>query len=315
MHGATSPPPCWRALRGAAADQLPPSRRTAATGERRAGRGVRPAALARGGGEPAQRPGRGADTSPGSERKLVQIVTIHKSKGLEYPLVLPFICSHRRRRHPPLFHEAGGGQSHRARSHRRRGAPWPRPTRSARRRPQACSYVALTRGSMPPGSGWRRCGQGRASRRRPTCTAPPSATCCKGGGGDAGTLATALTDLAQALPGWPSVSPRTARPLLPAEAGEAVGSPLCAHVPGGSLSGTGGSAPTGGWRPRATATARVLANPGFDDEVATRGCRHRAGKEACSFHLHLPEGACPGTLLHSLFETIDPEHAGASRWQ
>ncbi|MGL5481865.1 MAG: 3'-5' exonuclease, partial [Aeromonas veronii] len=30
-----------------------------------------------------------------SERKLVQIVTIHKSKGLEYPLVfLPFICSH-----------------------------------------------------------------------------------------------------------------------------------------------------------------------------------------------------------------------------
>ena len=31
-----------------------------------------------------------------SERKLVQIVTIHKSKGLEYPLVfLPFICAYR----------------------------------------------------------------------------------------------------------------------------------------------------------------------------------------------------------------------------
>ncbi|WP_290437243.1 exodeoxyribonuclease V subunit beta, partial [Aeromonas caviae] len=42
-----------------------------------------------------------------SERKLVQIVTIHKSKGLEYPLVfLPFICSHRAA-DTPLFHEAG----------------------------------------------------------------------------------------------------------------------------------------------------------------------------------------------------------------
>ncbi|WP_287147804.1 exodeoxyribonuclease V subunit beta, partial [Aeromonas sp.] len=41
-----------------------------------------------------------------SERKLVQIVTIHKSKGLEYPLVfLPFICSHRTAE-TPLYHEA-----------------------------------------------------------------------------------------------------------------------------------------------------------------------------------------------------------------
>ncbi|PJG57297.1 UvrD-helicase domain-containing protein, partial [Aeromonas cavernicola] len=39
-----------------------------------------------------------------SERKLVQIVTIHKSKGLEYPLVfLPFICSHRTAE-TPLYH-------------------------------------------------------------------------------------------------------------------------------------------------------------------------------------------------------------------
>jgi exodeoxyribonuclease V beta subunit len=38
----------------------------------------------------------------------VQIVTIHKSKGLEYPLVfLPFICSHRAADTP--VHEAEAG--------------------------------------------------------------------------------------------------------------------------------------------------------------------------------------------------------------
>ena len=40
-----------------------------------------------------------------SERNLVQIVTIHKSKGLEYPLVfLPYICSFRETKEP-LFHQ------------------------------------------------------------------------------------------------------------------------------------------------------------------------------------------------------------------
>ncbi|MRI34889.1 exodeoxyribonuclease V subunit beta [Endozoicomonas sp. OPT23] len=40
-----------------------------------------------------------------SERNLVQIVTIHKSKGLEYPIVfLPYICSFRENK-DPLYHQ------------------------------------------------------------------------------------------------------------------------------------------------------------------------------------------------------------------
>lgn len=40
-----------------------------------------------------------------SERNLVKIVTIHKSKGLEYPLVyLPFACNYRRSKQP-LYHD------------------------------------------------------------------------------------------------------------------------------------------------------------------------------------------------------------------
>ena len=46
-----------------------------------------------------------------SERNLVKIVTIHKSKGLEYNIVfLPFICSHRPAE-SPLFHDEQSGNA------------------------------------------------------------------------------------------------------------------------------------------------------------------------------------------------------------
>ncbi|WP_164650992.1 3'-5' exonuclease, partial [Pseudomonas viridiflava] len=47
-----------------------------------------------------------------SDEQLVKVVTIHKSKGLQYPLVfLPFICSSKPvdgRRLPLQFHDAEG---------------------------------------------------------------------------------------------------------------------------------------------------------------------------------------------------------------
>ena len=142
-----------------------------------------------------------------SERKLVQIVTIHKSKGLEYPLVfLPFICSHRAADTPvPRSGEAGnrtvldltGAEASLAEADKERLAEDLR-----------LLYVAPDRGSMPPGSGWRRCAPGRASRRRPTCTAPPSATCCKGEEGTPGHWRPPSPTWPRPLPGWLSVSPR-----------------------------------------------------------------------------------------------------------
>ena len=46
-----------------------------------------------------------------SERNLVKIVTIHKSKGLEYNIVfLPFICSHRPAE-SPLYHDEESGKA------------------------------------------------------------------------------------------------------------------------------------------------------------------------------------------------------------
>lgn len=54
----------------------------------------------------------------------------------------------------------------------------------------------------------------------------------------------------------------------------------------------------------------VLANPGFDDEVATEAAVTVQEEEAPAPSIFtFPKGARPGTLLHSLFETIDFEHA------
>jgi exodeoxyribonuclease V beta subunit len=47
-----------------------------------------------------------------SDEALVKIVTIHKSKGLEYPVVLlPFLWGARRAEGPPLFHEETGARA------------------------------------------------------------------------------------------------------------------------------------------------------------------------------------------------------------
>ena len=73
-----------------------------------------PHALLRWLGEQIESPNANADDQQlhlESERNLVKIVTIHKSKGLEYNLVfLPFICSNRPAE-APLFHEPASGKA------------------------------------------------------------------------------------------------------------------------------------------------------------------------------------------------------------
>ncbi|WP_236749364.1 PD-(D/E)XK nuclease family protein, partial [Aeromonas caviae] len=133
----------------------------------------------------------------------------------------------------------------------------------------------------------------------------------KGEEGDAGTLATALTDLAQALPGVAVGEPSLTRPApLPAEA-EKPGEPTVRAFQGQLerdwwISSYSGLAAQGNGHGKG-----VLANPGFDDEVATEAAVTVQEEEAPAPSIFtFPKGARPGTLLHSLFETIDFEHAG-----
>ncbi|ELM3751796.1 exodeoxyribonuclease V subunit beta [Aeromonas dhakensis] len=248
-----------------------------------------------------------------SERKLVQIVTIHKSKGLEYPLVfLPFICSHRSA-DTPLYHEADeegnrtildltGAEDSLAEADKERLAEDLR-----------LLYVALTRGVYATWLGLApvRSGNGKSEKTDLHQTAI-GYLLQKGEEGDAATLATALGSLAQDLPGVAVGEPSLTRPApLPAEE-EQLGEPQVRRF-GGTLerdwwiSSYSGLAAQGHGHSKG-----VLANPGFDDEVVTEVAALAAEEPVQAPQPSIftfPKGARPGTLLHSLFETIDFESA------
>ncbi|WP_281704382.1 exodeoxyribonuclease V subunit beta, partial [Aeromonas taiwanensis] len=248
-----------------------------------------------------------------SERKLVQIVTIHKSKGLEYPLVfLPFICSHRSA-DTPLYHEtdaAGnrtildltGAEESLAEADKERLAEDLR-----------LLYVALTRGVYATWLGLApvRSGNGKSEKTDLHQTAI-GYLLQKGEEGDAATLATALGSLAEDLPGVAVGEPSLTRPApLPPEE-EQLGEPQVRRF-GGTLerdwwiSSYSGLAAQGHGHSKG-----VLANPGFDDEVVTEAAALAAEEPVQAPQPSIftfPKGARPGTLLHSLFETIDFESA------
>lgn len=248
-----------------------------------------------------------------SERKLVQIVTIHKSKGLEYPLVfLPFICSHRSA-DTPLYHEADeagnrtildltGAEDSLAEADKERLAEDLR-----------LLYVALTRGVYATWLGLApvRSGNGKSEKTDLHQTAI-GYLLQKGEEGDAATLATALGSLAADLPGVAVGEPSLTRPApLPPEE-EQLSEPQVRRF-GGTLerdwwiSSYSGLAAQGHGHSKG-----VLANPGFDDEVATEAAAlaSEQPEEAPQPSIFtFPKGARPGTLLHSLFETIDFESA------
>ncbi|WP_421153979.1 exodeoxyribonuclease V subunit beta [Aeromonas dhakensis] len=248
-----------------------------------------------------------------SERKLVQIVTIHKSKGLEYPLVfLPFICSHRSA-DTPLYHEADeagnrtildltGAEDSLAEADKERLAEDLR-----------LLYVALTRGVYATWLGLApvRSGNGKSEKTDLHQTAI-GYLLQKGEEGDAATLATALSALAEDLPGVAVGEPSLTRPApLPPEEDQ-LGEPQVRRF-GGTLerdwwiSSYSGLAAQGHGHSKG-----VLANPGFDDEVATEAAALAAEEPVQAPQPSIftfPKGARPGTLLHSLFETIDFESA------
>ncbi|BEE00849.1 exodeoxyribonuclease V subunit beta [Aeromonas dhakensis] len=248
-----------------------------------------------------------------SERKLVQIVTIHKSKGLEYPLVfLPFICSHRSA-DTPLYHEADeagnrtildltGAEDSLAEADKERLAEDLR-----------LLYVALTRGVYATWLGLApvRSGNGKSEKTDLHQTAI-GYLLQKGEEGNAATLATALSALAEDLPGVAVGEPSLTRPApLPPEE-EQLGEPQVRRF-GGTLerdwwiSSYSGLAAQGHGHSKG-----VLANPGFDDEVVTEAAALAAEEPVQAPQPSIftfPKGARPGTLLHSLFETIDFESA------
>ncbi|MCO4210001.1 exodeoxyribonuclease V subunit beta [Aeromonas hydrophila] len=252
-----------------------------------------------------------------SERKLVQIVTIHKSKGLEYPLVfLPFICSHRAA-DTPLFHEADGAGNRTVLDLTGAEESLAEADRERLAEDLRLLYVALTRGVYATWLGLApvRSGNGKSEKTDLHQTAI-GYLLQKGEEGDAATLATALTELAQALPGVAVGEPSLTRPAPMAAEEDQLGEPQVRHFTGTLerdwwISSYSGLAAQGHGHSKG-----VLANPGFDDEVVTEAAALAADlstaqpEEAPQPSIFtFPKGARPGTLLHSLFETIDFQSA------
>ncbi|HDC4322284.1 exodeoxyribonuclease V subunit beta [Aeromonas hydrophila] len=253
-----------------------------------------------------------------SERKLVQIVTIHKSKGLEYPLVfLPFICSHRAA-DTPLFHEADGAGNRTVLDLTGAEESLAEADRERLAEDLRLLYVALTRGVYATWLGLApvRSGNGKSEKTDLHHTAI-GYLLQKGEEGDAATLATALTELAQALPGVAVGEPSLTRPAPMAAEEEQLGEPQVRHFTGTLerdwwISSYSGLAAQGHGHSKG-----VLANPGFDDEVVTEAAALAADLSTAQQEeapqpsiFTFPKGARPGTLLHSLFETIDFQSAG-----
>ncbi|WP_429161674.1 exodeoxyribonuclease V subunit beta [Aeromonas media] len=248
-----------------------------------------------------------------SERKLVQIVTIHKSKGLEYPLVfLPFICSHRTAE-TPLYHEADEGGNRTILDLTGAEGSLAEADRERLAEDLRLLYVALTRGVYATWLGLApvRSGNGKSEKTELHQTAI-GYLLQKGEEGDATTLATALTELAQALPGVAVGEPSLTRPAPLPQEEEQLGEPQVRHFSGRLerdwwISSYSGLAAQGNGHGKG-----VLANPGFDDEVVTEAAAlaSEQPEEAPQPSIFtFPKGARPGTLLHSLFETIDFQSA------
>lgn len=253
-----------------------------------------------------------------SERKLVQIVTIHKSKGLEYPLVfLPFICSHRAA-DTPLFHEADGAGNRTVLDLTGAEESLAEADRERLAEDLRLLYVALTRGVYATWLGLApvRSGNGKSEQTDLHQTAI-GYLLQKGVEGNAETLTTALTELAQALPGVAVGEPSLTRPAPMAAEEEQLGEPQVRHFTGTLerdwwISSYSGLAAQGHGHSKG-----VLANPGFDDEVVTETAALAADLSTAQQEeapqpsiFTFPKGARPGTLLHSLFETIDFQSAG-----
>ena len=244
-----------------------------------------------------------------SERKLVQIVTIHKSKGLEYPLVfLPFICAYRAT-DTPLYHEAGqtildlSGEGALVKAERERLAEDLR-----------LLYVALTRGIYATWLGLAplRSGSGK-SEVTDLHKSAIGYLLQQGEAGDASLLAAALERLRVAQPGV------VVTPLPPL--GQAF-IPTLPPRPEPQVREFKGKLERNWWISSYTGLAShgghelgVLATPGFDMEAQGERSPLLALSLAASLVgsqnqppctiFTFPRGAQAGTLLHSLFEQID----------
>ena len=243
-----------------------------------------------------------------SERKLVQVVTIHKSKGLQYPLVfLPFICAYRAASEA-LYHQQGqtvlnlqADEAAKALAEQERLAEDLR-----------LLYVALTRGVYAT---WLGLGPLKSGGKGETTELHRSAIgylLQQGEEGDAARLA-------QALAAWQAIG-NVAVEDPPARLAASAYQVQATRQGAAQVRQFQARLERNWWISSYSALSAqgdhhargVLAMPGFDAEAGRSSATGDSAEQVEMNMFTFPRGAVPGTLLHSLFETMDftAVHAG-----
>ncbi|MGL5947448.1 MAG: 3'-5' exonuclease, partial [Aeromonas sp.] len=246
-----------------------------------------------------------------SERKLVQIITIHKSKGLEYPLVfLPFVCDFRpasvalyhrddaeadTTREPLSVLDLAASEAALAAADKERLAEDLR-----------LLYVALTRGVYATWLGFAPLKAGRSKDAQTDLHKSAIGYLLQGGeAGDAQTLSSALANLAATLSGVNVCPPPSECPAPWVSQAGTRSAPTVRQFSAPLerdwwVSSYSGLAAHGNQHNKG-----VLTTPGFDDEGASSGVWQALAEGDTRSIFNFPRGARPGTLLHELFEQVD----------
>ncbi|MGK2889680.1 MAG: exodeoxyribonuclease V subunit beta [Candidatus Malihini olakiniferum] len=245
-----------------------------------------------------------------SDRHLVQIVTIHKSKGLEYPLVwLPFIC-HFRPQPEGIYHDkhtyqalldVNNGEESRQLAEKERLAEDLR-----------LLYVALTRSIYHCSVGVAPLQRNR--RKNETTDMHLSALgylLQQGQEADAGTLVTALHALegegvsVTAVREWDGIPWQEAATEHVELRARECDRPLIDNWRVTSYSGL--------QQHSVTAGQELFPRLDVDAALDLRSLPSEESKQAITPHT-FPKGAGPGTFLHSLFETLDFTQPVSAEW-
>lgn len=242
-----------------------------------------------------------------SDKHLVKVVTIHKSKGLEYPLVwLPFICNFRAQQHG-LYHDRQNFAALLDLSEDEQSIELAEEERLAE--DLRLLYVALTRSVYHCSLGIAPLIQGGRKKQGETDLHHSALGYLiqQGQAGDAALLAQRLAEL---VSDDIAVTPVNALEQNPWIAPEVAALPLAAAQMSRTITDFWRVTSYSGLQQHGSALAQDLL-PKLDVEAA--GEQPQDSEPQMTPH-SFPRGAAPGTFLHSLFEEIDFSQPIDSDW-
>ncbi|MFK0570494.1 exodeoxyribonuclease V subunit beta [Endozoicomonas sp.] len=282
-----------------------------------------PSALARWFSEQVTRPNNNADDQQlhlESERNLVKIITIHKSKGLEYKVVfIPFIC-HLRKTDSPLYHDPETHETTLSLIRSDEALGFAEKERLAE--DLRLLYVALTRSVYCCYLGMAPFKSGKATKDGKTQLHQTAIGYLLNKGEEilSPNLGPLLEAVSEACANQQIIIAAPPEDSLPSY------QPLTSQDTGLSARAFAGNIENNWWTTSYSALSRhsfsdersdktsdaSIESPGFDIDTINESTTVTSEEETDPFSLfNFPKGAHPGTFMHTLFEEMDLDQVRA----